>query len=85
MSRKSTLLPAFAAAILLLSVGPLLAGLEPKADDTVKSVLARQVGQNVELRLKNGEKIAGKVEMVGKDLRPAHAAQRARNSTRRSS
>jgi hypothetical protein len=45
-----------------------VAGLDPKADDTVKSVLARQVGQTVELRLKNGEKIAGKVELVGKDL-----------------
>ncbi len=68
MSRKSNLLPAFAAAILLLTVTSAFAGLEPKADDTVKSILSRQVGQSVELRLKNGEKIAGKVEMVGKDL-----------------
>ncbi len=33
--------------------------------DTVKSVLGRQVGQKVELRLNSGEKIAGKVEKVG--------------------
>lgn len=33
--------------------------------DTVKSVLERQVGQKVELRLDGGDKIAGKVEKVG--------------------
>ena len=68
MSRKSKLLPSLIVALFLTAVGSLQAGLEPKPDDTVKSVLARQVGQTVELRLKNGEKIAGKVEMVGKDL-----------------
>lgn len=35
------------------------------ADDTAASVLKRQAGQRVELRLKSGEKIAGKVEAVG--------------------
>ena len=35
------------------------------ADDTAASVLKRQAGQRVELRLKSGEKIAGKVETVG--------------------
>lgn len=34
-------------------------------DDTAASVLKRQAGQRVELRLKSGEKIAGKVEAVG--------------------
>ena len=68
MSRKPSFFPSLVAALFLMSAGSLLAGLDPKADDTVKSVLARQVGQTVELRLKNGEKIAGKVEMVGKDL-----------------
>jgi hypothetical protein len=33
--------------------------------DTVASVLSRQVGQRVELRMNSGEKIAGKVEAVG--------------------
>ena len=33
--------------------------------DTVASVLTRQVGQRVELRMKSGEKLAGKVEAVG--------------------
>ena len=68
MSRKSKLLPALTAVLFLTAAASVFAGLDPKADDTVKSVLSRQVGQTVELRLKNGEKIAGKVEMVGKDL-----------------
>ena len=36
-----------------------------QTSDTVKSVLERQAGQKVELRLKSGEKLAGKVEKVG--------------------
>jgi hypothetical protein len=35
------------------------------AADTTKSVLEKQAGQKVELRMKSGEKIAGKVEKVG--------------------
>jgi len=34
-------------------------------DDTAASVLKRQAGQRVELRLKSGEKLWGKVEAVG--------------------
>lgn len=37
-------------------------------NDSVSSVLNRQVGQTVELRLKSGEKIAGKLEKVGEKL-----------------
>ena len=33
--------------------------------DTVASVLTRQVGQRVELRMKSGEKLAGNVEAIG--------------------
>lgn len=47
--------------------------LEFQANDTVKSVLERQAGQSVELRLKSGEKIAGKLEKVGDKL--AHVSQ----------
>ena len=39
--------------------------LEFQPTDTVKTVLDKQVGQKVELRLKGGEKLAGKVEKVG--------------------
>ena len=37
-------------------------------DDTISSVLHRNVGQSVELRLKSGEKIGGKVEKIGDKL-----------------
>lgn len=33
--------------------------------DTAATVLKRQVGQRVELRMKSGEKLGGKVEAVG--------------------
>ena len=36
--------------------------------DTIATVLKRQVGQRVELRLKSGEKIGGKVESIGEKL-----------------
>ncbi len=36
-----------------------------QTSDTVKTVLERQAGQKVELRLTSGEKLAGKVEKVG--------------------
>lgn len=42
--------------------------IELKTDDGVKSILERQVGQVVELRLGSGEKIGGKVEKVGENL-----------------
>ena len=36
--------------------------------DTILSILEKNVGQTVELRLKSGEKIGGKVEKVGDKL-----------------
>ena len=35
------------------------------AADTVASILKKQTGQKVELRLKSGEKLGGKIEAVG--------------------
>ena len=49
------------AANLALAENPV--GFQPA--DTAASVLKRQAGQRVELRLKSGEKISGKVEAVG--------------------
>lgn len=63
----------FSLTLCLAAATPVQAGLDPKADDSVMSVLSRQTGQTVELRLKNGEKISGKVELVGKNL--AHLTQ----------
>lgn len=39
-----------------------------QASDTILSILQKNTGQMVELRMKSGEKIAGKVEKVGDKL-----------------
>jgi hypothetical protein len=51
----------------VLTAGSALAapGLGFVPGDSVKTALERQAGQQVELRLKSGEKIAGKVDAVG--------------------
>jgi hypothetical protein len=36
-----------------------------QSSDSIKTILERQTGQKVELRLTSGEKLAGKVEKVG--------------------
>ena len=36
--------------------------------DTIISILQKNVGQNIELHLRSGEKIAGKVDKVGNTL-----------------
>lgn len=63
---KTSPIPSFILA-LLFAAGTALAGtglgFEPA--DTVKTALERQTGQQVELRLKSGDKIAGKVAKVG--------------------
>ena len=41
------------------------AALAVESDDSIKAVLERQVGQSVEVRLKSGDKLAGKVAIVG--------------------
>ena len=47
--------------------------LDLQPNDTMRSVLERQVGQLVDLRMKSGEKIGGKVEKVTDKL--AHLSQ----------
>jgi hypothetical protein len=39
-----------------------------QTSDTILGLLQKNVGQTVELRMKSGEKIAGKVEKVGDKL-----------------
>jgi hypothetical protein len=39
-----------------------------QAGDTILSILQKNTGQTVELRMKSGEKIGGKVEKVGDKL-----------------
>jgi hypothetical protein len=54
-------------ALCLLAATPLFAdsGLALQPGDSIASVLKRQIGQKIELRLNSGEKIAGKLESVG--------------------
>jgi len=47
--------------------------LDLQANDNMHAVLERQVGKAIELRLKSGEKIAGKLQKVTGSL--AHLAQ----------
>jgi hypothetical protein len=49
------------------------AKVELQQGDTMKSVLERNVGQTVDLRMKSGEKIGGKLEKVTDKL--AHVSQ----------
>lgn len=47
--------------------------LELQPNDTVRSVLEHQVGKPVELRMKSGEKMAGKLEKITDKL--VHVSQ----------
>jgi hypothetical protein len=49
----------------LLATGFAEGKVDFQTSDTIKTVLERQAGQKVELRLTSGEKLSGKVEKVG--------------------
>jgi hypothetical protein len=72
LSAKSNLMKLLAYLALITVVAlPLSAaegGLAFKPADTIATVLVRQEGQKVELRLRSGEKIGGKLEKVGDKL-----------------
>ena len=61
------LLPIVVAA-LLCSAAVAQTKLELQPNDTIRSVLERHVGQVVDLRMKSGEKVGGKVDKVGDKL-----------------
>lgn len=44
-----------------------------QASDTILSIIQKNIGQVVELRMKSGEKIAGKVEKIG--IKLVHLSQ----------
>ncbi len=56
--------------LVLLALSPALAqsNIELTPNDSMESVLQRQVGQSVELRMSSGEKIGGKLEKVNPKL-----------------
>jgi hypothetical protein len=70
---KPFLLVCLTALILVTSNAFAQGKIDLKAGDSLQSVLAREVGSAVELRMKSGEKIAGKVEKVTDKL--VHIAQ----------
>jgi hypothetical protein len=55
---------------LLLALSPALAqgNLELEPNDSMQTILQRQVGQTVELRMTSGDKIGGKLEKVNEKL-----------------
>jgi hypothetical protein len=58
-------------ALLFLFAGSHLFGqgkIDLQTSDTVLGILQKNIGQVVELRMKSGEKIAGKLEKVGDKL-----------------
>ena len=66
MKRSSLLVACF----LVLTCGGIFAQgkIDLQPSDTVLSILQKNTGQIVELRMKSGEKIGGKVEKVGDKL-----------------
>ncbi len=62
-------------AIIILAAPGAFAQSKPvlQPNDTIHSILAQQVGKPVELRMKSGEKMAGKLEKVSDKL--AHLSQ----------
>ena len=66
MKRSSLLITCF----LVLTCGGIFAQgkIDLQPSDTVLSILQKNTGQIVELRMKSGEKIGGKIEKVGDKL-----------------
>jgi hypothetical protein len=65
--KRSSLLIAFILALTCCGL-PAQSKIDLQASDTILSILQKNTGQNVELRLKSGEKVGGKVEKVGDKL-----------------
>jgi hypothetical protein len=61
------LLPAIALLIMNTNT-PAESRFDLQAGDTVQKILTQQTGQLVDLRLKSGEKIGGKIEKIGDKL-----------------
>jgi hypothetical protein len=63
-------LPLLVGFVLALACSDLFAQskIDLQAGDTIVSILQKNTGQTVELRMKSGEKIGGKVEKVGDKL-----------------
>jgi hypothetical protein len=63
-------LPLLIALVLVIACSNLFAQgkIDLQTGDTILSILQKNTGQTVELRMKSGEKVGGKVEKVGDKL-----------------
>ena len=69
LTKRSVLLPLLAALTLTCPIGLFAQSkLDFQPNDSIRTILERQAGQVVELRMTSGEKIGGKVEKVNEDL-----------------
>ena len=68
MKSKRVLLPFFLAFLFTTTAAFAQTKIELQPNDTVQTVLEKQVGQTVELRMKSGEKIGGKLEKLSDKL-----------------
>ena len=68
MKINRTFLPFFLFFALALSSAFAQTKLELQPSDTLQTVLEKQIGQTVELRMKSGEKIGGKLEKISDKL-----------------
>ena len=68
-AKYETILGCFGGAMLVTSVSLFAQGkIDLQPSDTMQSILQKNVGQMVELRMKSGEKIGGRVEKLGAKL-----------------
>jgi hypothetical protein len=73
MITKRLFLPLFLTLALASATAFAQTKIELQPSDTVQTILEKQVGQTVELRMKSGEKIGGKLEKLNDKL--AHLSQ----------
>jgi hypothetical protein len=69
---KSKIFLFFSLFVCLLTIS-FAQGLDIQPNDSMQTVLQHQVGQSVELRMRSGEKIGGKLEKVNEKV--AHLTQ----------
>lgn len=68
MKLNRLFLPLFLAVALVTATAFAQTKIELQPTDTVQTILEKQVGQTVELRMKSGEKIGGKLEKLNDKL-----------------
>jgi hypothetical protein len=73
MKSKCLLFPSLLIFLVLATTGRAESTIDLQPNDTIQTVLQRQVGQPIELRMKSGEKLGGKLEKLNEKV--AHLTQ----------